>query len=183
MATQVERPITIIPASKSKTKMASLPLTRFLHENMATVITFGFSHWPIRRLIEEKFKSYWKYLEDFAFGVPERNATRACLEIAVLLRLIEEPPAYRRWNFGVIYGTDGTTKLLSLRELTNKIIHAAELSWDLSDEKAPKLLCIAPSAQKEKYKWTKAEVDIVTLAAHCGTIISSRGARIRPRPL
>jgi hypothetical protein len=67
-------------------------------------------------------------LEDFAFGVPERNATRACLEIAVLLRLIEEPLAYRKWSFGVIYGTDGTTKPLTLKELTNKIIHAEELS-------------------------------------------------------
>ena len=75
----------------------------------------------------------------------------------------------------MIYGTDGTTKPLSLKELTNKIIHAEELSWDLSDEKAPKLLCIAPDAQKEKYKWTKAEVDIVILAAHCGTIMSSAG--------
>jgi len=173
MATVVEGLITIIPGSKAK--MECLPLTRFLHENMATVITFAFSHWPIRRLIDEKFKGYWEYLEDFAFGVPERNATRACLEIAVLLRLIEEPPAYRKWSFGVIYGIDGTTKLLSLKELTNKIIHAEELSWDLSDEKAPKLLCIAPDAQKEKYKWTKAEVDIVTLAGHCGTIMSSAG--------
>ena len=77
----------------------------------------------------------------------------------------------------MISGTDETTKSLSLKQLTNKIIHAEELSWDLSDEKAPKLLCIAPSAQKEKYKWTKAEVDIVTLAAHCGTIISSAGRR------
>jgi hypothetical protein len=161
--------------SASKAKMETLPLTRFVHENMATVITFAFSQKPIRRLIDEKFKGYWEYLEDFAFGVPERNATRACLEIAVLLRLIEEPPAYRKWSFGVIYGTDGNTKPLSLKELTNKIIHADELSWDLSDEKAPKLLCIAPDAQKEKHKWTKAEVDIVTLAAHCGTIMSSAG--------
>jgi hypothetical protein len=87
---------------------------------MATVVTFAFSHWPIRRLIDEKFKGYWEYLEDFAFGVPERNATRACLGIAVLLRLIEEPPAYRKWRFGVIYGTDGTTKRLSLKELTKQ---------------------------------------------------------------
>jgi hypothetical protein len=174
MATDVEGLMTIISASKAK--MESLPLTRFLHENMATVITFAFSHWPIRRLIDEKFKGYWEYLEEFSFVVPKRNATRACLEIAVLLRLIEEPPAYRKWrSFGVIYGTDGTTKPLSLKELTNKIIHAEELSWDLSDEKAPKLLCIAPDAQKEKYKWTKAEVDIVTLAAHCGTMMSSAG--------
>lgn len=75
----------------------------------------------------------------------------------------------------MIYRADGTTEPLSLKELTNKIIHAEQLSWDLSDEKAPKLLCIAPDAHKEKYKWAKAKVDIVTLAAHCGTIISSAG--------
>ena len=65
MVTEVGRLITIqgsMPASKAK--MESLPLTRFLHENMATVITFAFSHWPIRRLIDEEFKGYREDLVD-----------------------------------------------------------------------------------------------------------------------
>ena len=156
MATEVGGLITIqgsMPASKAK--METLPLTRFLHENMATVLTFAFSQWPIRRLIHEKFEGYWKYLEDFAFGVPERNATRASLEIAVLLRLIEEPPAYRKWGFGVIYGTDGTTKPLSLKELTNKIIHAEPLSWDLSDEKGTQTVVHCPRCSEREIQVDK----------------------------
>jgi len=173
MATEMG-PVIVIDAVKRK--IEALPLTRFLHENMAIVMTFAFSQGPIRRLIDEEFKGYWEYLEDFAFGVPRQNATHACLEIAVLLRLVEPPRDGRKgWSFGVIYRPDGTTKPLSLKELAHKIIHGQELSWDLSDEKAPKLLCAAPDDEKEKYKWTKAEVNIVTLAAHCGTMISSAG--------
>ena len=33
---------------------------------------------------------YPERLEDFSFEVPRRNATRACLEIAVLFRLIDD---------------------------------------------------------------------------------------------
>src|SRR5262245_42773019 len=115
MTAEVSPPALTIQVSMPtcKTKMKTLPLTRLLHENMATVITFVFSQWPIRRLMDEQFTGHWKYVEAFAFEVPERNATRACLEIAVLLRLIEEPPAYQQWSFGVIYGTDGTIERLS----------------------------------------------------------------------
>jgi hypothetical protein len=116
----------------SKAKMRRLPLTRILHENMATIVTFAFSYWPIRRLLDERFAGYWKYVEEFAFGVPERNATRACLEIAVLLRLIEEPPEYQKWSFGTIYHTDGTTTPLCLKERAKARAAygaAAELDW------------------------------------------------------
>ena len=163
---------------------AALPLIRLLHDNMAIVITFVFSQAPIRRLIKERYMGYPKRLEDFSFEVPRRNATRACLEIAVLFRLIDD-----RWKivnylrqvnqaslscFGVVHRTDGTTELLTLRELTNKIIHAADLSWDLSDEQAPKLICTAPDDQKDKYKWIRAEVDIVNLAFFCDGFAAER---------
>jgi hypothetical protein len=168
--------------------MQALPLTRLLHDNLATVMTFVFSQAPLKRVIEERFKPYperWKEkwkpyperMEDFSFEVPRRNATRACLEIAVLMRFILEqykiktagylikrpiPP-----RFGVVRRSNGTTKLLSLQQLTNKIIHAKDLSWDLSDEKAPKLICTAPDDQKDEFNWVRAEVDIVNLAFFC----------------
>jgi hypothetical protein len=41
--------------------MIGLPLTRLLHENMATVITFVFSYGPIKRLIDGRvIGSIWK---------------------------------------------------------------------------------------------------------------------------
>ena len=157
--------------------MEALPLTRLLHDNMATVMTFAFSQAPIKRMIQEKFKGYAERLEDFSFEVPRRNATRACLEIAVLFRLIDDQHKIvdhlKQVNrdllscFGVVYRTDENTEPLTLRELTNKIIHAADLWWDLSDELAPKLICMASDDQQKKYRWVRAEVDIVNLANFC----------------
>jgi hypothetical protein len=157
-----------------------LPLTRFLHENMAIVMTFVFSQAPMKRMINERFKGYWEYLEDFAFEVPRRNAIRACLEIALLIRLVDDtyktPPFMKKRHlFGAIYSTDGKTKPLYLREFTNKIIHAKDLSWDLSDENAPKLWCTAPEEQRIRHKWERAEVNIISLAAYCGVLASSAG--------
>jgi hypothetical protein len=168
--------------------MGDKELTRLLHDNMATVMTFVFSQAPIKRLINERvmpppgskkglLRPYPEGMHDFSFEVPHRNATRACREIAVLMRLIYEQikdkdrfglmtPA-RLGYFGVVHRTDETTELLSLPELTNKIIHAKDLSWDLSNEKAPKLICTAPAAQQERFKWVRAEVDIVSLAFFC----------------
>jgi hypothetical protein len=159
--------------------MPALPLARLLHDNMAIVITFVFSQAPIKRLIKERFKGRPKRLEAFSFEVPSRNATRACLEIAVLIRLLDD--LFKRVNvnyqrqvncFGVVHRTDKTDEPLTLRELTNKIIHAADLSWDLSDERAPKLICTSSDDQKDKFKWIRAEVDIVNLAFFCAEFSS-----------
>ena len=57
---------------------------------MAIVITFVFSQAPIKRLIKEQFKGQSKRLQEFSFKVPRRNATRACLEIALLIRLLDD---------------------------------------------------------------------------------------------
>jgi hypothetical protein len=152
-----------------------LPLTRLLHDNMAIVVTFVYSQAPINRLLKERLKDFWQHVENFSDEVPRRNAIRACLEIAVLIRLIDDrhkiADALKRLkirNFGVVYRTDETTAPLSLRELTNKIIHAEELSWDLSDEGAPKLICTSSDDQKRRFKWTRAEVDIQHLIIFCG---------------
>lgn len=158
--------------------MPALPLARLLHDNMAIVITFVFSQAPIKRLIKERFKGHPKRLEEFSFKVPRRNATRACLEIALLIRLIDDllknANYQRKVNcFGVLHRTDETEEPLTRRELTNKIIHAAaDLLWDLSDEDNPKLICTASDDQKDKFKWIRAEVDIVSLAFFCAEFSS-----------
>jgi hypothetical protein len=138
---------------------------------MATVITFAFSYWPIKRLIEQYGNVYSVILKDFAFEVPGRNAIRACLEIAVLIRLLDERHSFmgeKPSNFGVVHRMDGTEEPLTLRELTNKVIHGERRYWDQSKEDAPKLICIAPDDQQKKYGWVKAEVSIVNLALFCG---------------
>jgi hypothetical protein len=157
--------------------MEALPLTRLVYDNMAIVVTFVYSQEPINRLLKEPLRDFWQHVENFSYEVPRRNAIRACLEIAVLIRLIDDQhkianflDRHKLRHFGVVYRTDETTTPLHIRELTNKIIHAKELSWDLSDERAPKLICTASDEQKSKFKWTRAEVYIEHLVAFCGLL-------------
>jgi hypothetical protein len=148
---------------------------------MAIVVTFVYSQAPINRLLKERLMDFWQHVENFSHEVPRRNAIRACLEIAVLIRLIDDKhkiadfmKRHKLRHFGMVYRTDETTAPLSLRELTNKIIHAEELSWDLSDEGAPKLICTSSDDQKRRFKWTRAEVYIDHLAIFCGLLTPER---------
>jgi hypothetical protein len=148
-----------------------LPVARLLHDNMTTVITFTFSYWPIKRLIKQHDMFYRRMFEDFAFEAPGRNAIRACLEIAVLIRLLDDRRGFlgdKPSCFGVVHRMDGTEEPLTLRELTNKIIHAETRYWDQSRENDPKLICIAPDDQQKQFGWVRAEVSIVNLALFCG---------------
>lgn len=159
--------------------MRELPLSRLIHENMAIVMTFAFSREPLVKLIEGKFRGEWKYLGKFSLEIPEHNATRASLELAVLLRLLDEDEKITKYlqqgspyPLGVVHRPDGTTEELHLRETSNKIIHAARLEWDLSNPSDPKLNCHAPPEQEAKFQWKRAEIKIIALAALCGSLMS-----------
>jgi hypothetical protein len=161
-----------------------LPLNRLLHDNMGTVVNFVFSYWPIIRLMKEKFVGYPKRFEEFALIVPGRNAIRACLEIAVIIRLIDDRSEIVKYLkqvnpatlgcFGVVHRTDGAQEALTLRALTDKIIHAERRYWDLDVEQAPKLICTAADDQQQKHGWVKAEVDIINLAFFCDGLFTER---------
>ena len=112
--------------------MEALPLTRLVYDNMAIVVTFVYSQEPINRLLKEPFRDFWQHVENFSYEVPRRNAIRACLEIAVLIRLIDDQhkianflDRHKLRHFGVVYRTDETTAPLHIRELTNKILNYA----------------------------------------------------------
>jgi hypothetical protein len=156
--------------------MKSLPLSTLLHENMAIVATFVFSQEPINRLKAKKFRGEWKFLDKFTYEIPASKAIRACLESAILIRQLgqgwEEVVTHQfgHQTFGVLHCTGGTTEPLSLSEPANKIIHASELHWDLSVPETPKLVCIAPTEEHQKFGWTKAEVHIVDLIAYAAQL-------------
>jgi fumarate reductase flavoprotein subunit len=162
--------------------MQTLSLLPFVHENMATAMTFAFSQERIRQIIEEKFCGRWPYLEKFCFDLPERNATRACLEVALLIRSLDDQKKIAKdfatidqgkpRSFGVIHGTDDAQTPLLLRDLPNKIIHAGQLEWDFTEAGAPKLVCWSLKDHQDKNPWIKAEIDIVALAGFCGQIAS-----------
>jgi len=54
---------------------------------------------------------------------------------------------------------DGESELLTPREMSNKIIHAERIEWDLSC--APQLICTS----RDKERWLRAEIDLDLLLA------------------
>jgi len=151
-----------------------LPLTQLVHENLSVVMTFAFSRGPLERLVGEKFEGEWKYLRKFVFDIAEERAIKACIELAIYLRALDDEEKMSTWlrensgrAFGQVTCSDGSTKRLALREVANKIIHAASFSWDFSTENQPSLICMPRDSQR----WRR-DIDIVALAAFCGRLMS-----------
>jgi len=152
----------------------SLPLTQLIHENLSIVMSFCFSRQPLHELMKSKFEGEWKYLRKSLFAFSEQRAEKACIELAVFLRFLDDQEDISgylaktsRRSFGLLVMKDKPTKRLKLRDVANKIIHASHLEWDLSAQHKPVLVCHSQKADK----WTRAEVDIVALAAFCGGLI------------
>jgi hypothetical protein len=152
-----------------------LPLTQLVHENLSVVMTFAFSRAPLEQLVENKFLGEWKYLRKVLFDISESRAIKACIELAVYLRALDDEEKMSAWlkqnsgrTFGQVTSSDGATKPLALREVANKIIHAADFAWDFSTQNNPLLIC----KPRDNQRWTEAHIDIVAVAAFCGQLMS-----------
>jgi hypothetical protein len=152
-----------------------LPLTQLVHENLSAVMTFAFSRGPLEQLIETKFEGEWKYLRKFVLDIAEARAIKSCIELAVYLRALDDEEKMSAWlrqnsgrAFGQVTNSDGSTDRLALREVANKIIHAATFSWDFSAENKPFLIC----TPRDNQRWRQANIDIVAVAAFCGQLMS-----------
>lgn len=151
-----------------------LPLVRIVQENLSSVPMFVFFRRPLERLLEEKFIGEWKYLRKIVFEISEERAVKACIELAIFLRALddeEEISAYLNKtsgrHFGRVFETKGESSTpLKPREVTNKIIHASSFDWDFSNEDKSVLIC----HPRDRQRWHRAEVDIVALAAFCGEL-------------
>lgn len=153
----------------------SLPLTTLVHENLSVVMNFCFSRKPLDELITGNFAGEWKYLRKALFSMSEQRAGKAALELALFMRLLDDRDdisgymaRVSDWTFGRLIVKDKPAKTLRMRDAANKIIHASELEWDLSQENNPILVCIS----QKKEKWLRAEIEIVALAAFCGGLMS-----------
>jgi hypothetical protein len=150
----------------------SLPLTQLIHESLSIIMTFCFSRVAIERLIESKFLGEWKYLRKGLFDVSEKWVEKACLELAMFLRLLDDEEnmsGYLREigskvNFGRVVLKEESDRELVLRDVVNKIIHASALQWDLTTDDKPILICIS----RDQEKWQRAEIDIVSLLDSVG---------------
>ena len=125
----------------------------------------------IEELIDEKFLGEWKRLRRNVLDRSEERAIKACIELAIFLRFLDDQEKISEYlredsgrTFGKLVMGNSEEKPLWLRDVMNKIIHASDFSWDFSDKDNPILICNSI----EKEKWRHAEVHIVRLAAFVG---------------
>ncbi len=138
-------------------------------------MTFCFSRASLERLIDTRFRGEWKYLRKGLFEVSERRAQRACLELAMFMRLLDDGEGLSKYlrqtesklKFGRLIMKDSSSRDLGLRDVANKIIHASTVSWNLQSLDEPVLICVGEDTEK----WERAEVDIVSLASYCGELM------------
>lgn len=153
----------------------SLPLTQLIHDNLSVVMTFAFSRKALETLRNTKFTGEWKYLDKVLFSISEQRAVKACIELAGFLRLLDDQEILsdylkqtRGYSFGRVIKENQPDEELYLRDLTNKIMHAASLQWDFSNPDNPKLNCISNKPER----WGSAEIEVIALAAFCGQLMS-----------
>ena len=153
----------------------SLPLTRLVHENLATVMCFAYSQKPLEKMVQTKFKGEWKYLNKALFEISAQQAEKACIELALFLRTFDDEDAISAYHkvtrrvpkCGTVFFRDGSKAVMTFREVTNKIIHAGAIEWDLL-KNDPILICRG----RDQEGWIRAEVDLIAFAAVCGQLMS-----------
>lgn len=150
-----------------------LPVARLVRENLSVLMTFAFARGPLHDLITKNFIGDWKYLHETVFSMSQQRAEKACLEMALFLRYLDDEQGLSKYvegktnfQFGTLHLRDGGKEDLKLREVANKIIHATGFEWDISNPNRPLLVCHS----RDKEQWVRAEVDIVNLAAVCGNL-------------
>jgi hypothetical protein len=162
------------PVQRACVTSISLPLSRLIHENLSIIVDFCFS----RPGVDEMLKSFlgeWKYLHKTVYEVSEARAEKAALELALFLRMLDDREGLSEYlrqtdsniRYGSLHMRGGGEKQLKMRDVANKIIHASHFEWAFSDPKEPRLICHAPKQEK----WTRAEIQIVAVAAICGQLM------------
>ena len=154
----------------------SLPLTRLVHENLSIVMCFAYSQTPLAEMVERKFRGGWKYLHKALFEISEERAEKACIELALFLRMLDDEDEISAYltatqnvpNCGTLFRKDGKEEVLTFREVANKVLHASRLGWEFSKRPEPLLVCYT----RDEEKWLRAEVDIVAVASVCGMLMS-----------
>ena len=148
----------------------SLPLVAIVRENLSIMLDSCFARPHLQSLLDEEFVGEWKYLRSLALGHSEARANKVAVELALFLRLIDdrEPGLEAVPPLGTLHLKNGETRVLGVRDVANKIIHASDLAWDLSQSKKPRLVCTSEDPER----WERAEVEIVALAAFVGTMMA-----------
>jgi hypothetical protein len=153
----------------------SLPIAGTIRECVATLATYAFSKLPMQAWADKWLHGEFGQLRHTMFELPAQRAERACLELAVLLRYLDDErgisDSYRghsEMDFGRLHGNDGSVKQLELRDVANKIIHATHFAWDLSDPERPYIVAFS----RDEERWVRAEVNVAALCVVCGGLLA-----------
>lgn len=154
----------------------SVAATRLIHENLSIVMSFAYSQRPLQQMVEREFAGEWKYLHKALFEISEIRATRALVELATMIRVVDDAEQIserrRQLNSSESYGTviqsDGSQTPLFIRDVTNKILHASEFSWRVYTDASPSVQCMPVNGDR----WSSAIIDLRSLAAFCGQLMS-----------
>ena len=140
----------------------SLNWARLVHEKLALIAIFAYSQEPLAQMRLAKFKGEWPSHDKFLHEIPQIEATKALMELALYFRTLDDAQGLTPYwkivgdTVGTLYLKDGKTEPLSPREMSNKIIHAEHIDWDFSE--SPKIVCTGKDE-----KWTSAEIDLIAL--------------------
>jgi len=143
-------------------------ITKLIHENFWLVLLFALSRPAVKEMLEH-FEGEWEPLRDSFGERAEIRADRALLEMSTQLRVLDDADGISdrfKEPFGTLIKKNGATTALSLREVTNKVIHASSFQWDFSDVKKPKVICLPGDSDS----WVLAEVDLIALAGAIGCL-------------
>jgi hypothetical protein len=139
-------------------------------------MTYAFSQPALSKMFQDKFVGEWKYLVKACFETSKTRANRALIELAILLRLLDDKQGLDKYDkavntppIGKIIMQNDTEIPIYLRDMTNKIIHPSELEWGFSDPDNPIIICLCDDS---KSKWKRAEIPMIDFAFYCSRIMA-----------
>ena len=149
-------------------------ITRLIHENFWVVLSFALAQPRFGQILADDFQGEWKYLRKSVYELAVIRADRALLEMGTQLRVLDDDQCLGEYlkrteaeSLGSVIQADGAKEPLYLRDMTNKIMHAAEFKWELSDPNDPRVIC----RPRDEDRWQMADINLIAVAALIGELM------------
>jgi hypothetical protein len=155
-----------------------LRLGSLLRERLSVIMMFVYSKKSIDQFTERHLTGVWKDLRHVMHKANERRAVKACLEMALYLRALDDETHLSKLYheltaeiFCVASFSDASREKLPLREVANKIIHSMDLKFDFEATPDPILICLPKDDDRRGRKWVRAEINLAKLILLCASLI------------
>ena len=66
------------------------PLTRLTYVYISIIMTFAYSRKPLEKMLEDHFLGELEYLRKALIDIPALQAEKACIELALFLRMVDD---------------------------------------------------------------------------------------------